>query len=134
MENVLVPRYFQLLKNTTATAVYSILCSFFTAVTQHNIITSVGKTVQYIFHHISLEKHLGCQCSMAQKWTKSWLRSFQLDQIFPRLHLFCEQPLDRVFRPNCQKANGSIDKKDNTGVNTVLNTGVNTRVNTGDNT
>jgi len=30
--------------------------------------------------------------------------------------------------------NGSLDKKDNTGVNTVLNTGVNTRVNTGDNT
>jgi len=29
---------------------------------------------------------------------------------------------------------GSLDKKDNTGVNTVLNTGVNTRVNTGDNT
>ena len=30
--------------------------------------------------------------------------------------------------------NGSLDKKDNTGVNTVLNTGVNTRVNTGVNT
>jgi len=29
---------------------------------------------------------------------------------------------------------GSLDKKDNTGVNTVLNTGVNTRVNTGVNT
>ena len=30
--------------------------------------------------------------------------------------------------------NGSLDKKDNTGVNTILNTGLNTRVITGDNT
>ena len=28
----------------------------------------------------------------------------------------------------------SLDKKDNTGVNTILNTGLNTGVNTGDNT
>ena len=67
-----------------------------------------------------------------------WLCDLLSDRSQCHCHVVGRQCRSRVVTHATQPVIGSLDKKDNTGVNTVLNTGlntgVNTRVNTGDNT